>query len=192
MLKSIRRALTLSVSVFMVVASQIPCGDSKIDSSSFQDAHRRCYEISYQVMNPVQYEFPELPDPKAVCSRFGLDTCSYEQEEVVEEESKYKYSAEFVVTAYCACEICCGKWSQVNSKGGVVKGAAGVPLVSGVSVAIDRDQFSYGQEFFDEYGNRYVAADTGGAIKGYHIDIFTSSHEEARSYAKSTKVLYWN
>ena len=37
----------------------------------------------------------------------------------------------FRVTAYCACEKCCGEWAK-NRPNGVVYGAAGIELVAGV------------------------------------------------------------
>lgn len=38
------------------------------------------------------------------------------------------------ITAFCACEKCCGKWA-LNRPNGIVYGAAGVPLEAGVSCA---------------------------------------------------------
>ena len=44
------------------------------------------------------------------------------------------YLAKCKVMAYCACEICCGKWAK-NRPNGVVYGASGEELVAGVSCA---------------------------------------------------------
>ncbi len=108
------------------------------------------------------------------------------------EEPEIVYnSAVFRATAYCACEKCCGKWAQSNTVDGSVYGAAGVALISGVSVAIDNDLFSFGTEFHDDSGNMYIAADTGGAIEGYRIDVFFSSHEEAVQFGVQEITLYW-
>ena len=35
-------------------------------------------------------------------------------------------------------------------------------------------------------GNTYVAEDTGGGVKGYHIDIFFDTHEEALAWGRQT------
>lgn len=101
----------------------------------------------------------------------------------------YQHSAEFVVTAYCACEKCCGKWSALQ--GETVVGAAGKPLVSGVSVAVDNSLFKFGTELHDDEGNTYIAADTGSGVNGYHIDIYMNDHQSAREVGKYTKTLYW-
>lgn len=38
------------------------------------------------------------------------------------------------ITAYCACEKCCGKWA-LNRPNGIVYGSAGIELKAGVSCA---------------------------------------------------------
>lgn len=38
------------------------------------------------------------------------------------------------ITAYCACEKCCGEWAK-NRPNGIVYGAAGIELKAGVSCA---------------------------------------------------------
>ena len=50
----------------------------------------------------------------------------------VEPESVYLGRCK--VMAYCACEICCGKWAK-NRPDGIVYGASGEELVAGVSCA---------------------------------------------------------
>lgn len=98
-------------------------------------------------------------------------------------------SAEFTVTAYCSCEICCGKWA-LNRQGPVV-GAAGVPLVPGVSVAVDTDYIPLGTKLYDENGNEYIAADTGSGVVGYWMDIYMVDHQSARNWGKQTLTLSW-
>ena len=48
-------------------------------------------------------------------------------------EPEPEYLGEFRITAYCSCEICCGKWAE-NRPDGIVYGASGEELVAGVSV----------------------------------------------------------
>ena len=50
----------------------------------------------------------------------------------VEPESVYLGRCK--VMAYCACEICCGKWAK-NRPDGIVYGASGEELIAGVSCA---------------------------------------------------------
>lgn len=49
-------------------------------------------------------------------------------------ESEPVYLGKCKVMAYCACEICCGKWAK-NRPDGIVYGASGEELVAGVSCA---------------------------------------------------------
>lgn len=84
----------------------------------------------------------------------------------------------FTATAYCSCEKCCRVWATKRGPGPVV-GAAGVPLIPGTSVAIDSSVYSFGTKFIDRDGHEYIAADTGLGVKGNHIDIYFSDHQEA-------------
>lgn len=99
-------------------------------------------------------------------------------------------SATFTATAYCLCEKCCGEWARKRGPGPAV-GAAGTPLVPGVSVAIDRNFFEFGTKFLDESGNIYVAQDTGSGVNGYWVDIFMGSHQEAKQFGMQDIVLSW-
>lgn len=78
---------------------------------------------------------------------------------------------EFVATAYCACEKCCGEWA-INRKGPVV-GSTGMELIPKYSIAVDPNIIPYGSILVDSIGNEYRADDCGGAIKGNHIDIYS-------------------
>lgn len=97
---------------------------------------------------------------------------------------------EFIATAYCACEKCCGKWA-LNRPNGIVKGATGRELISNYSIAVDPKVIPYGTLVYDENGNEYRADDCGGAVKGNHIDIYMNSHEAARNWGKQTIKIYW-
>ena len=63
--------------------------------------------------------------------------------DVVEPEEpqkpKVKSLGEFVLTAYCSCEKCCGKWAldrPLDENGEqIVYGASGARLIEGISVA---------------------------------------------------------
>lgn len=92
---------------------------------------------------------------------------------------------EFKVTAYCSCEKCCGVWAN-NRPEGKVYGAAGKELIAGYSVAVDRDLYEFGTKFVDKDGNEYEAADVGGAVKGNHLDLYMSDHQEALNWGVKT------
>lgn len=62
--------------------------------------------------------------------------------------------------------------------------SAGRELIPQYSVAVDPDVIPYGSILVDSKGNEYRADDCGGAIKGNHIDIYFSSHEEALNWGR--------
>lgn len=101
-----------------------------------------------------------------------------------EQQKCFREYEEFVATAYCACEKCCGEWA-INRKGPVV-GSTGMELIPKYSIAVDPNIIPYGSILVDSIGNEYRADDRGGAIKGNHIDIYFSSHEEALNYGRQT------
>lgn len=92
---------------------------------------------------------------------------------------------EFKLTAYCSCEKCCGKWAlnrPIDENGNeIIYGASGERLTAGVSIAVDSSIIPYGTEVIIN-GKTYIAHDTGGAIKGNHIDVYFDSHEEAWNF----------
>lgn len=81
---------------------------------------------------------------------------------------------EFRLTAYCACEKCCGKWAD-----GIT--ATGTKATAGRTIAVDQDVIPYGSEVIIN-GHTYTAEDCGGAIIGKEVDIFFDSHEEATEF----------
>ena len=79
----------------------------------------------------------------------------------------------FKLTAYCACEKCCGKSDGIT--------ATGTKATANRTIAVDKTVIPYGTTVVIN-GNEYVAEDTGGAIKGNIIDIFFDDHEEALNF----------
>ena len=79
----------------------------------------------------------------------------------------------FKLTAYCACEKCCGKSDGIT--------ATGTKATANRTIAVDKTVIPYGTTVIIN-GNEYVAEDTGGAIKGNIIDIFFDDHEEALNF----------
>ena len=105
-----------------------------------------------------------------------------EQNSENEQQKCFREYEEFVATAYCACEKCCGEWA-INRKGPVV-GSTGMELIPKYSIAVDPNIIPYGSILVDSIGNEYRADDCGEAIKGNHIDIYFSSHEEALNWGR--------
>lgn len=87
---------------------------------------------------------------------------------------------QFRVTAYCACEICCGEWAK-NRPDGIVYGAYGVELVAGVSCAATLPR---GTVIEVEGLGEYVVQDkiVKWVVEKYgenQVDIYFDSHEAA-------------
>lgn len=97
----------------------------------------------------------------------------------------------FTVTAYCACEKCCGKTLD-NPWYGIT--ATGTRATEGRTVAVDPRVIPLGGTIYfegpDGLVGGYIAEDTGGAIKGNRIDLYFDSHEEALEWGVRTLEVY--
>lgn len=96
-------------------------------------------------------------------------------EEVTEDapvaENNGTYLGRFMITHYCTCNICNGGWGNNTAYAG--------KIIPGQTIAVDPSVIPpLSWVYIDGYGLRR-AEDCGGAIKGYHIDMAVSSHEEA-------------
>lgn len=105
-------------------------------------------------------------------------------------EELYEHTANFVVTSYCGCSKCCGKWSNGSDSDAI--GCLGVKLTPYYSIAVDKSIIPLGTVLWDDEGNYYRAEDTGSGVKGHHIDLFTGDHEEALNLGLNEITLYWN
>lgn len=96
-------------------------------------------------------------------------------------DGQYISLGEFTLTSYCNCEKCCGKWAD-----GIT--ASGLPAEPGI-VAVDPKIIPLGSYVMID-GVEYLAADTGGAIKGNRIDILAVSHDIALEYGVQSHEVY--
>ena len=91
------------------------------------------------------------------------------------------------VTHYDCCIQCCGKDDGIT--------ASGRKATPGVTVAVDPNMIPLGSDVLVDYGDGeihyYRADDTGGAVKGNHIDLCVGSHEEALQLGRRTATVYW-
>lgn len=107
------------------------------------------------------------------------------------------------VTAYCPCATCCG-WKlnrygnpvfNYGSKRGYRKkvGYTSTGTQADVgTIAADVRSIPYGTRLYIQGYGFGVVEDTGGALKGNHIDIFFHSHAQAMRWGvKSLKVAVW-
>lgn len=84
------------------------------------------------------------------------------------------------LTAYCPCAKCCGKSDGIT--------ASGTQATAGRTVAVDTRLIPYGTEISID-GKTYIAEDCGGKVKGYTIDVFFDSHEEALNFGRQIKTV---
>ena len=76
---------------------------------------------------------------------------------------------EFKLTFFCPCEICSEGFGHETSSGKTAR--------SDHTIAVDPAVIDIGSKVLID-GIVYTAEDTGGGVKGDHIDIFVESHEE--------------
>ncbi len=95
---------------------------------------------------------------------------------------------EFRVTAYCACEKCCGKWASLrplDERGNpIVVGAYGEVLASGISCA---SPYPFGTEInLDGFGTVIVEDRTADWVVEKHgkniVDIYFDDHQTALEF----------
>ena len=79
------------------------------------------------------------------------------------------------ITAYCACEKCCGKSDGIT--------ATGTKATQGRTVAVDPSVIPYGSVVIIN-GHEYIAEDCGGGIGGTQIDMFFNSHQDALNWGR--------
>lgn len=87
----------------------------------------------------------------------------------------------YTLTAYCGCSKCCGKSDGIT--------ASGTKAKANHTIAVDTKKIPLGTIILIN-GKKYVAEDTGGAIKGKKIDIYFSSHSEALEFGRQKAYVY--
>lgn len=86
------------------------------------------------------------------------------------------------VTAYCGCKKCCGP-----NASGITASGRSISYNGGLFAAADTHLLPFGTqlEIPGYAGAQPVEViDRGGAIRGYHIDVFFSTHEQAMAWGR--------
>lgn len=86
----------------------------------------------------------------------------------------------FKITWYCPCRKCSGKWGYQTS--------SGARCTEGRTVAADPRVLKAGTRV-EINGHEYVVEDTGGGVRGNHVDIFNESHSVCLDLEHGEK--YW-
>ena len=104
-------------------------------------------------------------------------------EQEAEKDKQERYLGEFLVTAYCNCKSCCGKWSGSPCKNGEYP-------QQGVTVACDPNVIPLNTYIeIEGYGIR-KCQDTGNLIIKNRLDLYFSSHQKALKFGKKTLKVY--
>lgn len=86
----------------------------------------------------------------------------------------WSYIGDCRITAYC-----CEPYSHACGTGDGLT-ATGIPVTPGIA-AVDPAVIPLGSTLVID-GQRYLAADTGGAVKGLAVDIAVATHQEAAAF----------
>lgn len=127
-------------------------------------------ETQYQAVRAIQRDavvaYGELVE------RVDNETAARQaQTEAYEAIGAYEYIGECTVTYYC-----CEPYAHICGDGDGLT-ATGLPVTPGV-VAVDPEVIPLGSTVIID-GQAYLAADTGGAVRGNHVDIAVATHQEA-------------
>ncbi len=90
-------------------------------------------------------------------------------------EGEAEGSAIYTVTAYCPCEICCGKWSDGHFANGQEVSFPAIAAPSNIPFGTKIHVPGYGVA---------KVKDRGGAIKGNKLGVYFPTHEQAKQWGK--------
>lgn len=177
---------------------------------------RCCYVIrhgSAEAMEAPEQEmqvaniYPALmviPEIETQAAEFAKITLNYIKEEAIEKEEKEeKASAQkeenkttnnessgntaAIITHYCACSKCNGKWSYTENGLNCTKTASGIVLYDGISGNYCAATFGSLGDTILINGTEYIIADRMGGNDGYRIDIFVAGgHDRCNELGRYT------
>ena len=175
----------------LFIAAEIKQNQAEAAQQAAEEAQKAAKEAEpEQVIVVVEKE----PEPVAL----SAETLEQPVTCVAEEPEPEQISlGSYTITAYCPCEICCGYWATTrpldeNGKP-MVYTASGALAQAGVTIAVDPAVIPHGTSVWFEGPNgmqAYIAQDTGGAVKGNHIDLYFDTHEEALAWGSQTREVF--
>ena len=101
----------------------------------------------------------------------------------------------FEVTGYCNCGECCGweydkdgnavyNYAHLKGRLKIIGQTSSGKMAKRGTVAADPRVFKIGTKLYIPGYGEGVVEDIGGAIKGRHIDLWFSTHQEAKRWGK--------
>jgi len=117
---------------------------------------------------------------------------AFTTKEVVVADKEEESLGEWTITAYCPCEICCGKWALVRPADGTVYGAYGNELIQGIACAAP---FPQGTRLQIGDVGEFVVEDTTSAwiLERYDnkiVDLYFESHSDAMDFGVQQHVVW--
>ena len=143
----------------------------------YSHVHRSCSvrKPSVWAVCPVAARESAVPGNDTGGRRYaGAGYSGTEKARAYEAMGTYTYIGSCKVTAYC-----CEPYEHICGTGDGLT-ATGIPVTPGI-VAVDPEVIPLGSTVVID-GQRYLAADTGGMVKGLHVDIAVPTHEEAVAF----------
>ena len=130
-----------------------------------------------------------------VVLRSVLDECAASERQLKEEVAFANKLCRLPrMTACTVSHYCCEKRPHICGTGNGIT-ASNVPVQAGVSVAVDPEVIPLGSTVYVDYGDgvihTYIAHDTGGAVKGNHIDVAVETHAEASRLGLRKAIVWW-
>ena len=133
------------------------------------------------VVNHIK-EQEEKQDNKITIVEENLED-EYTKQERLKKEKEERYLGEFIVTAYCGCKSCNGKWYGSPCKNGEYP-------EEGVTVACDKNVLPLNTYIeIEGYGIR-KCQDTGSKIIKNRLDLYFDSHQKALEFGVKTLKVY--
>lgn len=158
------------------------------------------------LVTPVNADAAPIEEPKEDDGRIhGDDVPATERCYMTDEEVQEDFENEYITDALLSratvidgCTItfyCNEKYPHICGTGDGIA-ADGTPALAWATCAVDPDVIPLGSTIMVDLGDGYglrtlVANDTGGAVKGNHIDLCVGSHEEALQLGRRTATVYW-
>lgn len=125
--------------------------------------------ITFNYFEEVKKPF-QNPIPKEVV---------IEEETIIVEEPILTYVGNWITTAYCPCELCCGDYATGYT-------ASGTLATEGRTVATF--DLPFGTKIYIDGLGEFIVEDNG--VEGGWIDIFFNSHEDALNYGMRNMDIY--
>jgi len=97
--------------------------------------------------------------------------------EVPSAESNWQSLGTFIVTAYCACPVCCGEWADKRTACGYNTSMGGKFVAAPV-------ELRFTSVLFIPYYGTATVLDRGGSIRHKRIDVYFPTHQEALEWGR--------